>query len=107
MFYRYDETTVEILKRAQQSGIDKLKEVPQFAQVVLHWCTCKHDTVLGLQFHSHRRGLGTTILDDMCLIQTDSVPLLAGYLFFHAEQQHIGAHHHIASLSTEYCLMSV
>ena len=45
LLYGYDEATVKFLEGTEQAGIDKLEEVPEFTEVVLHGSTSEHNAV--------------------------------------------------------------
>ena len=97
-FYGLDEAAVEVFERAQQSGVDKLEEVPQFAKMVLHRRTGEHDAVITLQPHGNGARLCAAVLDDVRFVKADGLPLLLRYDVLHAQQQHICHHHHVAGL---------
>lgn len=73
--YRVGKALIEALLRAQQPGIDKAEEIPQFTQVIFDGGAGGDDTACPLQGH-HRLGtLGIGILEGLRLIGDDGLPL--------------------------------
>ena len=106
-FDGHDELLREVLVVAQQARVDKLEEVPQLAQVVLHRCTSQHHTVVGLYFHGCCTRLRSSIFNNVRLVQAGHIPMFLCEDTLNAQQNAIRGHNHITSLGILYHLLTV
>ncbi len=84
----------EVLEGAEEAGVDKLEEVPEFGKIVLNGRACEEYAGLGLQVHGGGGHLGVAVLDGVRLIKDHEVPLLLPQQFGLADEESVGAQHH-------------
>ena len=85
------------LVTSQQSGIEELQQVPEFAKIVLHRRTGEQQARTCLERHDGRGRLRLAVLDGMCLVEAHNIPIHLCQFFLHLWHESVSGEHHIAS----------
>ena len=83
------------LVAAQKARHQKMKQAPDFAQVVFHRCARQAQAVPRLQLAGHLGGVGAGVFDVLCLVQHHQVPLGLQPALAVALQQRVGGNHNV------------
>ena len=97
-FDRAGKAQVELVQRAQQTGVDEAEQIPQFAEVVFQRRAAGHHAKVALQRHHRLRALGGAILDRLRFVEHDGMPAHAGKQRRFLLQQAIAGHHQVERL---------
>ena len=94
-FDRRAEAFGEALLTAEQTGIDKAKQVPQLAEVILQRRAGGDQFEVRLQAHRRLRAFAVGVLDRLRLVQHHAAPVLGGKSLIVLLQQAVAGHHQI------------